>query len=151
MNFLEAVQALANGECEGIRRLGGYATITLSEGCLQDCYKDARNILANDFILVNPIPKTENREVKRWMIRESDGNITGIPFATYKQAENYCENCKIENANIIELTGFVEVPIPRKVKRRMDISEVVGCGHFTVNGVLIPKDAKTFAEWEEEV
>lgn len=32
---------------------------------------------------------------------------------------------------------------------RVEISEVVGCGNFTVNGTLIPRHAKTFAEWSD--
>lgn len=35
------------------------------------------------------------------------------------------------------------------VHHRVDISEIVGCGNFSVNGQLIPKKAKVFAEWND--
>lgn len=154
MNFLEAVTALKNGECKGIKPdYDGAATYVtrgdyLSLGDGSGMRRSVEDLLG-DWQLVNPKPQTETREIIGYSVVFDSGEsmVFGLKSCAEIEAERYEK--QFGHFQIIPLTGTVELPVKPKVKHREDISEVVGCGHFTVNGVLIPKHAKTFAEWED--
>jgi hypothetical protein len=152
MNFLEALASLQAGECEGIRRslYGDGVLLHLVEGQLYRRNRDNQRddlhfmpytFLATDWELVNPKPRTEQREVKRWAIYWKKDNALVCTVETKERAEVNCSSAEY----IVELTGTYEVEIPRKVKRREEIPR--NC--LTPGYRAMSPDTRFFAEWEE--
>jgi hypothetical protein len=153
VNFLEAVAALQAGECEGIRRcsftLKPYHVPGQRIGIDMTSGKIAfEHLLANDWQLVNPIPRTEKREVKRYLLVNKE---TG---EERRYASNGDEAYDASVYEVVTLTGTYDSPIPRKTKKR----GVYG-GAIYANGVLqvndpceeipIGKPLTLKIEWEE--
>jgi hypothetical protein len=142
MNFLEAVQALANGECEGIKRVGTFFSLHLEDHLLKDNDGDIfqpylDSILPSDWELVNPKPQYEEVEVVRWLdIRTNITHTMGID-----------DEKNLDPQIWVKLTGTYKREIPRNVKRREEITGV-GTLH-RLDGSRIPKSAKIYAEWKE--
>jgi hypothetical protein len=114
MNFIEAAKALNDGECTGIKRPGG----VVRDGFAFDTiWLDS--ILATDWEMVNPKPRTEPREVKRWGIFYKKDNELVCTVGTEDAAVKACD---ARYSYIVELTGAYEVEIPRKVKRREEVT-----------------------------
>lgn len=153
MNIIEAVQALKDGLCDGIKRESWSGTIlSLSSGIIRqyngndtDNIRRAENLIGDDWQLVNPKPQTETVEVKRWAKLDKNGNYHGGTFDK-AQAERWSDSSK--NSFIVELTGTYEKPVKPKVKHR---EQVFGFeGHFA-GGSTFKFSGKynIFAEWTE--
>jgi hypothetical protein len=142
MDFLEAVKALKNRECEGIRPGLNALYIKLHDGILRWTGRGGSEIRADQFtsdqwVLVNPKPRTKEREVERWLCNQCQ-------FITLL-SHQICPQC-LSNTPPVKLTGTYEVEIPRKVKKRVELKGFVG---QSIDGTIVPLDANVFAEWEE--
>jgi hypothetical protein len=153
MNFLEAVQALEDGRCEGILHTNWVQklapqflvieknNLTWSGGheFLGFCVSQ---MLTNDWQLVNPIPQTETVEVKRFV-----NLLTGDC-----RQPHMMDGLKDAN-RWVELTGTYERPVPAKVKHREEI--IPRCGDYQVKTSREYRSftgtERIFREWEEEV
>jgi hypothetical protein len=119
VTFLEAVEALQSGECEGIRAAGWNSdnVLFVSGGKLQFrqglAYIPYAVDFSKQFQPVNPIPRTEKREVKRWFCTEC------------KQSQGFEGSATCCEKPMVPLTGHYDAPVPRKVKRREEISPVM--------------------------
>jgi hypothetical protein len=130
MKFEEALGEAFVGRCDGFKRPFWANYLVVEErDLLWDITRATCNIrpvdyLADDYVLVNPKPRTEKREVKGWVVLSKDtGEMT--PFVT-----------------------TYEVEVPRKVKRREEI-QYQGTIMVTDGPRPVPVGAKFFAEWEE--
>jgi hypothetical protein len=146
MNFLQAVQVLKDGECEGIRKEGWGNWIHAVPDVLrwgkggsigETPQLRTDDLLSDDWQLVNPKPQTEAVEVKRWFCKNCERS---------SQAK-YVSGC-CSDPCIVELTGTYERPIPAKVKRREELpADAVEWGS------RCPSDrtgiVKYYREWEE--
>jgi hypothetical protein len=143
LNFIEAVTALRNGECEGVRRHGwgnyfgadfkwrsGGDKGSFAGGYFSDTFVD-------DWELVNPIPATE--EVEELWYRHKNGFIMAPSMGR-----------NLADWTLVKVT--YSRPVKRKEKKRVEITEI-----SFGNGIHIrcapesgvPVSAKFFAEWEE--
>ena len=163
MDFLSAVRALENGECEGIRRVAWLAkdlmlaksshlSTVISWNVETDRYAmpTSDNILAYDWELVNPIPLTEEVEVKRWIIRSSSLHM----FHEKVDAEDFCKHTATPKSHIIEMSGVDHVPVkPKVTKRGVYGGAIYADGimkvHDPCNEIPIGKPLKLQIEWEE--
>lgn len=150
MNFVDAVAALKNGECEGIRAEGwnsdNVLVIRAGELKLRQGlhYIPYAIDFSKDFQLVNPKPLTEKREVKRWICLECE-----TAFEAHSPTVKAGECCT--GKRLVELTGTYDAPVKPKVKRREEISASYdGNANFYLSRNGIPKGAKIYAEWLEE-
>ena len=146
MNFLEAVQSLKDGRCEGITRESWSGTtlvamgheIRQANGNETENIKSVFNLLATDYILVNPTPQTGTVVVKRWVVMDSTG-CQGTYLSEAKAIEN------APNSAVIELTGKYERNIKPKVTRREEIPST--CVSITKTDLPTNGDYKFYAEW----
>jgi len=151
MNFLEAVQTLAEGGCEGIQLPSGLFTLRLKGGILMDengvnFYPYYQTIASADWQLVGEKPQTETREVKRWVVIDKTG-----AQATYYERSHAEENAP--NSVVVELTGTYTIEFKQKVKRREQLENIAyGNGmHIHIpHDSKIPVGAKFYAEYESE-
>jgi hypothetical protein len=159
VNFLEAVAALQAGECELVRV--GNVFLGIAKGILTCFHYEsdfpnkpspsfsftAEAYLRQDFSMVNPIPLTEKREVKRWAII-SPSNTEYATEVNLGSAQRFIENHP--TYSIVELTGTYDAPIPRKVKRRhQSVTTIQFNGHIGIPLELRGKTGILTFEWEE--
>lgn len=148
LNFLEAVAALQAGECKGIkRRMWNADSVLVVVGLEKIEFRCGTTYVPylidfqNDWVLVNPIPKTERREVKRW--------YCPICAGTFMNNHSAACACNRKVSELVELTGHYDAPIPRKVKRMVEIGS---CTNFQIvfnKTIHLPPGTKIFAELEE--
>jgi hypothetical protein len=94
--------------------------------------------------LVNPIPQTEEVEVKKWVNLDDKGGITGI-YPSHLDADMWAHQ---DRAVCVELTGHYSRPVKKKVKRREEIpSDAVDWGQKCELDRL--GKMKYYREWEE--
>lgn len=144
MNFLEAVRALKEGKCEGIRRIswqdnvgyiylyGSNKLFTTHGNYFSENVQIASNIIAEDWELVNSVKRYEEVEVVMYMSKKDEAVIVkDVP--TYSQ-------------NWIKLTGVIKQEIKPKVKHRVVINE-----HWEGSRLQdgLADDCVLIAEWEE--
>ena len=153
MDFLSAVRSLKDGECEGIKRpnwgnhiiIAEWQTMRWLTGVALEL--QGQNYLAEDWELVNPKPRMERVEVVRYKVRYDNGELSGCrDFGSEEALLEFCPDAKPRN--IARLVGYVEVPIPAKVKRREKIATHDGYGLIWHKDC--PKDVEIFAEWTED-
>ena len=165
MNFLEAVKALNNGECEGIRHLNWTQKMTPQflckgkDGCfawsggfpfegflVSQCTTD-------DWELVAPVPQTEDVEIKRWAIYSENGDFKVSMRHDVKPDQTYIDD-NWPGCHLVELSGMLPVEVKPKVKHREIIHYELG-GEFVADNNRwrpisdLPKTAMKYAEWEE--
>lgn len=147
MNFIEAVQILKDGGCEGIKTKSGLVFILLHDGFLEAVESpgtsrgpsDTEAILG-DWQLVNPKPQTETVEV-RALVTINTHNGLAVELSSIPREPSV-------DRETIELVGTFEREIKPKMKRRERIGAFTGyAGHAMRHD--IPKNAPLFAEWEE--
>lgn len=147
MNFIEAVTELKEGRCKGIKRpsfevlivpiLSRYgnndgAQILAWQG-EHSLYLRIEHFLATDWQLVDPVPQTEEVEVKPAY------RCTNCDWLSTRKNDKCCNR-----PNNVLLTGTYTREVKPKVKRR----ELLGTAG--VSGIVsVPDDAKLYAEWEE--
>ena len=154
MNFVEAVRSLRNGECKGIKSpslssaVKGYDRTRdqFDNGAL--C--NLSTYLYDDWELVGLVPQTEDVEVKRWAVIAPSG------YCEVSYSSQDIANTKAKDMgtgyHAIELTGHYHRTKPQKVKKRKTITTTFEGSNFYLNGLYdIPKGARIFAEWEEEM
>ena len=154
MTFLEAVQNLKDGRCEGIRCASG-GTLELSPGgrivptMLMENERGpamSPDVYLGDWQLVTPKPVMETVEVKRWVVIDSTGNE-----GTYTQESIAREFGS--NSIVLELSNSYQRPAPVKVKRHEEITLDNEAQWRSVHAdSKIPKDASIghfFFEWED--
>jgi hypothetical protein len=156
MNFIEAVRALSNGECAGIRHLN-WTQAYMPQYLIIDNLSPWKwfawagnhpflgfslsQMLSDDWELVNPTPETEEVEVKRWLC--SCGNCYG-----HKVNAQMCKLGIECDGEVVELVGHYTRPVKRKVKFREEVTDFDefglkwNCRHSL--GI------KFFVEWEED-
>ena len=159
MDFLTAVKALQAGECEGIIRdcQKGKLHLIISRGRIvwsnfrinSALSPEIDWLLADDWILVNPIPRTETREATTFGV-VVDGNVEMID-----EEESGCDKWATKyGGQVVKLTAPYQVEVKPKVKRRKEIG-VMNKGiikrnvGFTQQRECPQMKAKLFAEWEE--
>lgn len=151
MNFTDAVRELAEGRCEKIEKDGIFANLYMgylqfkcsSGGELNPHYFFRPEFyLADDWELVGEKPQMEEVPVVRWLHRVED-RLMPEGF-TPKDKQGF-----------VKLAGIDQRPIPRKVKRREEITplsithnEVVCCKISGAKGM--DSSMKFYREWEEE-
>lgn len=149
MNFLEAVQALKDGQCEGVSiNKASFCKYSLTrQGWLGmdgefGMQRSLDDYLADDWQLVNPRPLTETKEVKRWLHVQNGLEIGHTDNQTVAQEWN-------DNPNygyaVVELIGTYEAPVKPKVKRREELPR----GNWPLVYSEMSEDTRIFAEWEE--
>lgn len=138
MKVMEAFEKLVAGEIESF--------IVRDRGDFQ-IFIDMPTMDSNVVKYYGLKPATEEVEVRRWAIVDEKGNACGV-FGDISAAERAC----LGNPQIIELTGHYTRPIPKKIKKRVEVSAAFDGANFYLNGTRsIPIGAKIFAEYEEEV
>ena len=132
MNFLDAVKALQEGRCEGVKRKGwGFVYDSYADGINFNHDKIAfEHFLAEDWQLVNEVKQYEEVEV--------------VAYYDPELEIFYKEDVRPQRPCIIELKGTIKREIKPKVKHR----EEVHCRHYT-SYADVPFRAKFYAEWEE--
>jgi hypothetical protein len=132
MNIREAFERLVSGEVESFNIVdeSGFQ-IRVSDKCF-----------AMDAHWVCPtVPAMEEVEVKRWIYITSDGVESA--WSTLAFAEQ-------RGGRVVKLTGHYTRPLPKKIKKRVELGKVIhGTITFTTNHTL-PVDTKIFAEYEED-
>lgn len=144
MNFIKAVQALKDEQCDGIQREGDKRLFAERNWfkAMKTMQVHVDEILATDWELVDIKPQTETVEVVRWVCVNKEGVYDGTLYDT----ESDAQNSKISDEQVVEAKYSYQKPILRKVKRREEISSI---DYFkTINPKIL--DAKFFAEWKTE-
>ena len=121
MNFLQAVQALKEGKCGGIK-----LNSTFFNG--DEFRVDLIELFSNNWELVNEVKQYEEVEVVRWL--SYDGNL-------------FLKQITDED---IKLTGKIKREIKPKIKRRKEFLNAAELKHCSWN---IPENAIIAVEWEE--
>ena len=144
MNFIDAVKALANGKCEGIKR--DCAVYKLDQNCVLRCEQKGNDvgicissdsILAENWQLVGEVKQYEEVKIKAKCEVSPNGTII-LVVPESEQIAVYPGNV------LIELTGTMKREIKLKVKRKEYLGKALHVGGYT-----IPESADMYAEWEE--
>lgn len=161
MNFIEAVTALKEGRCEGIKRTGWYTPHLQIDNSAATSFRWAdggRNAfslcdyLADDWQLVNERPQVE--EVEAAPLFRVINPVSGKNYSLEHTLKRGEEVAKRHGFVCVPLTGTYTRPIPPKKKRR----ELVGTAESTLSSHYydfmrdtnkMPSGAKIFAEWQE--
>jgi len=160
MNFLDAVLALKEGRCAGIKSITAEYIYSDSGGYLRfDPTGEIRGpsrlstLLADDWQLVNEKPVYREETITRWAIADDGGNI-GQTYRTEAAANealtDYLKNAKYADRQVIKLTGVQKIEVKPKVLHREEI-EVSLVKLMTIaknDSLRINHNAKIFAEWE---
>jgi hypothetical protein len=152
MNFIEAITALKDGLCEGVRRSG---KTRMLKGNLHwdetgnddewDCtIPGIESIIADDWELINPKPQMETITIKQWAkFSVKTGGLLCIG-----DEDNKPQSADSANFPVVEGTFTYERPVKAKVKRREVVGTFQGYGGHAMRSD-IPKNAKLIAEWQE--
>lgn len=153
LTFIEAVEALKEGRCEGIKRpqmdvkivcvpikYGENAGNILAWAGYDTLFMDIDFYSATDWILVDPTPQFEEVEVVRWLtlLPKNDTYTSKTEAEAQVLAERH-------GGVVVKVVGTYCREIPTKVKRREEIHR--DC--CSINSKNIPFGAKFYAEWEE--
>jgi len=157
MNFIDAVQALQSGSCEGIlhpqwtqKHEPQYLVLSCNKNELEwlsDCPFMGISIsqmLADDWQMVAPQTETVETEPMWGIAKKATGELTGDLFPTEESA---ADNIR-PNYTPVKLSGIYTRPVPVKVKRR---ERVFGFeGHFSGESThKFDHRYNIYAEWEE--
>jgi hypothetical protein len=155
MNFTEAVQALNDGRCEGIKKEGwlpdNYLVVD-GDGCFLTFPNGTYipfvcDFLADDWQLVNERPQMEEVEVVRWECDSCGATYVDVPPPAI------CDILGCNNNTYIKLTGKRLVPVKPKVKRREKLCDGNSSNFLTLSGfskiisLSDGKDVEVFIEW----
>jgi len=135
MNVEEAFEKLVDGEIESfvVQDAGSWRV------------RVDRETLLGGAQMVMDKPKTEEVGVKTFAVVDGNGKVL---FVTKSESTAISHHC--DGRHIISMTGHHTRPIPKKIKKRVEIGEVIhGTITFTANHSL-PVGTKLFAEYEEE-
>ena len=131
MLLKEAITALENDEIESFE----YSGRVFRKG-------DINNAVSN------PKPRTEEREVKRWLVYRKDTGELQCGYSTHRDALDWMPTLTLSaqmNLEIVEMTGTLHVELPRKEKKRVEITTA----DLTGGRIGWREGTKFFAEWEE--
>lgn len=143
MNFLDAVRALNEGRCEGIKRPNHINYVTLNYETLEyanGLFKPfTSECLAEDWELVNEVKQYEVVEVERWLYVNSNGkeNVS-------KQKPMLPPDCTI----IGKLNCIIKREIKPKKKVLTEVGSTANRGSFVKSG--IPAGTRLYAYLDEE-
>lgn len=153
MNFIEAVQALKDGRCEGILHTDWSQhkpqylvhradTLTWNNGSSVPAY----TILISQFAsqnwqLVNPRPLTETKEVIGWRRRDREGNLL-----EYTEKVEVVNGWERQSYFYEVVHGTYTVEVKQKVKRREELPRMSMAKEY----LSMSPDTRFYAEWQED-
>lgn len=132
MNFIEAVAALNEGRCIGIKRAVDSRFILFRDNLFYDISISVNDLLAEDWELVEPVKQYEEVKVERLLVIFPNGSEIIIDKKLKSQYPDACM--------FVELTGTTKVEVKPKVKHREELM---------INDFKYPENARFFTEWEE--